>query len=58
LTAKAKLAGLWVDKGEQRNPDMADAVARRFVDAPPAETSERWTARRNRESQGEWWRRG
>jgi hypothetical protein len=48
LVAKAKLAGLWIERAEQRNPDLALAAAA-FVDRPPQENYEQWLRRRKRE---------
>jgi hypothetical protein len=48
LTLKAKLAGLWIERAEQRTPAVAE-VLKKFVDAPPPETREQWLERRNRE---------
>jgi hypothetical protein len=51
LVAKAKIAGLWIERADVRNPDLANTV-KTFVDRPPRETREEWIARRNRELAG------
>jgi phage terminase small subunit len=53
IIAQAKLSGLWVEKRENANKmdlnQLSDEQLLRFISAPPQETFEQFTERRNRE---------